>query len=89
MYVAIQQIKGKQPTSFMKLATPLSEIEVEECRGKRLSLDQKWMEANGYTATADHWSTSPIVDLIPGEDPNVLLLITEHSVYQLIPDFST
>jgi len=85
IYVAIQQIKGNQPKSFMKLALPMSAEEIERYRGKRRPLDEKWMKSNGYKAIGGQWATSFVQEVQIKN--NALLLKTENSTYQAIPSF--
>jgi hypothetical protein len=91
-YVAIQQIKGPQPTAFMKLARPYGHGEIVDKPGSSdpcIQLDPKWMVKHGFSVqmVQEHCATSEISTVEMNED-GILLIKTRNSIYQAIPDFA-
>jgi hypothetical protein len=91
-FVAIQQVEGVQVASFMKLARPYTLEELQSLptsEGAELPLDQEWMYAHGYhpDMTRTHCATSSI-QAVEVTHIGVVLVKTQNSVYQVIPDFN-
>jgi hypothetical protein len=91
-YSAIQQIKGIQPATFIKLSkvyTGQEICDIVKAEMSKLELDKDWMLENGFSRemVEDHPRTSEILSATFDNDTGILLIKTEKSLYQAIPVF--